>query len=487
MKNTNKTLLTYSLISILFLTTCTWDKSLPDYKGYPEDIGAIMVKKCATSGCHNDISKAAAGGLSLTTWDNLFEGTRDNAAVIPFRPNQSFLMFFINTFADLGQSLSPIMPYNAAPLTKPEVITIRDWIDKGAPDADGFVKFSDNAEFRSKIYIINQGCDIVTVMDRETRLIMRYFDIGSQIGIEAPHKSKISNDGFYYVCFYASNLFQKYSTIDESFVGEVDLGFGSWNTFAITDDSKKAFVVDWNASGSIAVVDLENMVLITTYQGNGLLEWPHGSALKNDSTLYITAQTGNYFYKLDISDIYNPVISQIVLQTGELPATIISYDPHDIHFSPDKSEYAITCQNSNEVRFFNAANDSLIAIVPTGKYAQELEFSSSTDYLFVTCTEDNISFPGTIGSVSVINYKTHSFVKNIYTGYQPHGIEIDDDKGLVYIANRNANLDGPAPHHTTDCGGRNGYLTIIDMNTLTLMPDFKTELSVDPYYISIRD
>ncbi|HIA35660.1 MAG TPA: hypothetical protein EYN89_02730, partial [Flavobacteriales bacterium] len=135
-----------AILTTLGLTTCTWDKSPPDYKGYPENIGAIMLTKCATPGCHNDISKDAAGGLSLTSWDKLFEGTVDNAAVVPYRPDQSFLMFFINTYADLGQTLTPVMPYNAPPLTKQEVIDIQDWISNGAPDKDGFVKFSDNAE-----------------------------------------------------------------------------------------------------------------------------------------------------------------------------------------------------------------------------------------------------------------------------------------------------------------------------------------------------
>ena len=82
-----------AILTTLGLTTCTWDKSPPDYKGYPENIGAIMLTKCATPGCHNDISKDAAGGLSLTSWDKLFEGTVDNAAVVPYRPDQSFLMF----------------------------------------------------------------------------------------------------------------------------------------------------------------------------------------------------------------------------------------------------------------------------------------------------------------------------------------------------------------------------------------------------------
>jgi DNA-binding beta-propeller fold protein YncE len=100
--------------------------------------------------------------------------------------------------------------------------------------------------------------------------------------------------------------------------------------------------------------------------------------------------------------------------------------------------------------------------------------------------EDDITFSGNVGSVSVIDYNNFISLKQINTGYQPHGIAVDDYKQQVYVINRNASQNGPAPHHTTDCGGRNGYLTIIDMNTLELVPDYKAELSVDPYYVTIR-
>ena len=32
----------------------------------------------------------------------------------------------------------------------------------------------------------------------------------------------------------------------------------------------------------------------------------------------------------------------------------------------------------------------------------------------------------------------------------------------------NYDTNGPAPHHVSECGGRNGYLTVIDMSTLEL-------------------
>ena len=157
-----------------------------------------------------------------------------------------------------------------------------------------------------------------------------------------------------------------------------------------------------------------------------------------------------------------------------------------MRYIPDKTEYAVTCQESGEVRFFDATTDSLLAVVSTGDFPQEISVSSATPYLFVTCMEDEATFPGTTGSVAVIDYTNHTLVKSIYTGHQPHGLEVDDSENLVYVLNRNATSEGPAPHHVTDCGGRNGYMTIIDMVSLELT-GYKAELSVDPIYMAIRE
>jgi hypothetical protein len=224
--------------------------------GYPPAIGSIMTNLCSTTGCHDEVSKEAAAGLSLETWSKLFVGSRNNAAVVPFSAEQSFLMFFINTYGDLGPSIEPTMPYNANKLSKDNVIMIRDWIEQGAPNIDGEIAFSGDPN-RNKIYIINQGCDNVAVLDYETLMIMRYFNIGASPTIESPHKTKISKDGlYYYVCFYSGDYLEKYSTVDETLVGRANIGYGSWNTFTITSDGKIAFVVYLDASGSIAVVDL---------------------------------------------------------------------------------------------------------------------------------------------------------------------------------------------------------------------------------------
>ncbi|HIA10698.1 MAG TPA: YncE family protein [Flavobacteriales bacterium] len=476
-------------IIVVLCTGCTWDNAIPDgfYQGYPTDIGEIVIGKCAVSGCHNSASYIAAGGLNLSSWDKLFEGTLDNSAVIPYRSDQSFLTFFINSYTDLGPILTPTMPYNGSVLSKEEVLTVIDWVNSGAPNDEGFVKFSDDTQ-RKKWYVTNQGCDLVAVFDQQTSLAMRYIDVGAYASIESPHMVEVSPDGnIWAVCFYIGDVLQVYNTSDDALKGNVVIGSGSWNTLAISPNSKYAFVVNLAADGSVAVVNLETMTLEETYQGFGLLEFPHGSAMDSSgNTLYITSQFGNYINKIDVTNINAPVFEKIVVATGETANGTSLYDPHEICFSPDNANYFVTCQKSNEVRVFDPANDSLIAVIPVGKFPQEITFSSVYDYAYVSCMEDDITFPGTIGSVSVLNYKTFTHVKSIYTGYQPHGIAADDNKMQVYVINRNANLSGPAPHHTTECGGRNGYVTIIDMNTLELVDGYKAELSVDPYFVSIR-
>ncbi len=156
--------------------------------------------------------------------------------------------------------------------------------------------------------------------------------------------------------------------------------------------------------------------------------------------------------------------------------------------------YFLTCQGTAEVRAYQTGSGVLLKTFSVGAMPSEMAFSTSpaTPYLFVTCTEDTTHF-STRGTVAIINYADLSIAPQfIYTGHQPHGIEVDDAKKLVYVANRNATNDGPAPHHSSACGGRIGYMTFIDLNTLNMIPAAngngikKVEMSVDPYSVSIR-
>ena len=479
--------LTSVFLLLALLSTCRVDDPVLNIpaSAYPATIGKIMLTRCAVTGCHNSQSKDAAAGLDLSSWNTMFAGDRNgNVVTIPFAHRFSTTFLFCNTYADLGvNTIKPTMPLNGIPLSHIEMVTLRAWIDAGAPDKNGFVMFSDNPN-RKKFYVVNQGCDVVTVFDTQSLLPMRFISIGQGDSRDSPHMIRLSPDGMYwYVSFLNYPYLQRFRTADDQFAGQVYIGIDSYNTFTISNDSKTAYAVGFD-KGMITRVNLGSMSLLDTiYSGVSSL---HGSRLSPDnSALYVTPTYGNYLFRFNPADL--TTFTRIPIDGGKVVNQASSLDPHDILFSDDGSRYFVTCQTSNQVAVMNAANDSLLKFITVGTKPQELSYSASHHTLFVSCMEDVSTFPGGFnrGSVYAIDMQTYT-ITPIDAGYQPHGLVVDEASGRVYVANRNANPSGPAPHHTTDCGGRNGYLTVIDMNTLSLVADKKIELASDPYSVALR-
>ena len=469
-------------IIVLISVTCKKDPQIPTFGDFPPGVNEIFSSKCATSGCHNSSSYLGAADLDLSSYASLFRGSNNGSPVIPYRSDFSSLCYFINTYSEFGPSNNPTMPLYANPLSKAEVKTIKDWIDNGAPDINGNVMWSDNPN-RKKYYVLNQGCDVVTVFDAETQLPIRYITVGNVPNIaESPHMLKVSPDGqYWYVIFVANNILQKYRTSDDSFVGEVSLGaYQSWNTIVISNDSKKAYCVSWQASSRLAIIDLEHMKL---HYNLGVVNFrnAHGFALnKTNDTIYITRQTGNYIYKIDTA--FNTGFQEISLN-GLTPNQTSSLDPHEIIFSPDGTKYFVSCQASNQVRVMRTAGDSLLQIINTGQYPLEFAKSVSKNKLYVTCQNEPGLNPNSKGCINAIDMTTYQSTKYM-VGYEPHGIAIDETNGFVIVASRNTGVTGPVPHHTGVCG-RNGFVNYFNINTMQLLSK-KTEVAADPYSVSIR-
>lgn len=470
------------IVSFFGLLACTKDSSPPVFGDYPTEIGKIFHYKCATAGCHNATSYQAAAGLDLSSYQALFRGSVNGSPVIPYSSQFSSLCYFINTYNDLGPINIPTMPLNGTALSKNEVKLIKDWIDNGAPDIEGNVMWADNPS-RKKYYVLNQGCDVVTVFDAKTQLPMRYVSVGNNPGaIESPHMIKLSPDGqYWYVVFVANTIIQKYRTSDDSFVAETSLGaWQNWNTMAISNDGKRAYCVSWQASSRLAVVDLEHMSLLHNIGGGNFTD-AHGIALNNtNDTLYITRQTGNYIYRIDTA-LNN--IDEIAIDGSGIPNQTSSLDPHEITFSPDGSTYFVTCQTSNEVRVMNTADNSLLQVINTGVYPLEMVKSVSKNKLYVTCNNDPNPNPKILGSVTVIDMTTY-LSNNYKVGYQPHGIGLDETNGYLIVASRNFITSGPAPHHTGICG-RNGFINYFKLSNMELL-NKKTEVASDPYSVAVK-
>ncbi|WP_136644743.1 c-type cytochrome domain-containing protein [Tabrizicola sp. YIM 78059] len=95
------------------------------------DVQPIFLKACIK--CHSDNSKLGAPpeGLRLDSLENVLKGGH-RLAVLPGNPEMSEIWRRVTGLA------TPRMPFDGPPwLPDEDIRLIRDWIEQGAPDADG--------------------------------------------------------------------------------------------------------------------------------------------------------------------------------------------------------------------------------------------------------------------------------------------------------------------------------------------------------------
>lgn len=449
---------------------------------YPEAIRSIMLNKCATAGCHNAASYKAAGGLRLDSWEHLFEGGNNGTVIVPYNADNSSLLYFVNTNADLGTTAEPTMPYNSDALSKEEYLAIRDWVNNGAPDVNGNIPFASNPGGRQKIYTVQQGCDLVAVIDAQSNVVMRYIRVGVDYGTENPNHIVMSPDGDYaYVSFWNANLIQKIDTRTDSVIATVSTPRGFQKAIALNKDGSKLIACNWYTQDLI-LIDAATMQVEQNYGQD--LRFLSGFAARAQGGFYAVSQFGNTLYKIDGNGTYSTIsIDGLppVQQTG-----LGTPDPFRIATSPDDSKYFITCTNTDELRILDAQTDQTIKTIKVGHNPQEIAVSKSQPYLFVSCMNDTLGALE-VGSVYVINYNTLEVVKKITAKFfQPYGVSVDDRNGLLFVFSRNEDKNGPPPHHSSPCEGRNGFYQVFDINTLERATNKRFEVTVDPYSSTTR-
>jgi YVTN family beta-propeller protein len=382
------------------------------------------------------------------------------------------------------------MPYNQTPLSRDEYLTLRNWIARGAPDKNGRLPFSEDADSRQKIYIANQANDMISVVDAARKVVMRNIPVGAQAAIESPHCVRVSSDGRYaYVCFLGGDYIQKIDTKSDQVVQQVQISNGSsqWNVLLLSSDGTRLLASDL-ARGWMRLINTANMQIVGSVGSDALpsspFKSPHGMAARPAfDTIYMTGQYGNTVFKFTPDFRYWKYIS---IDGNPVNYNVGTRDPHEILLTPDGGKYFLTCEASAEVRVMDAHADTLMAVFPVPAKPQELAISQKKPYIFVTCMEATSTLSGAKGAVIVINYQTMQIVKTIYGPFwQPHGIAVDDVAGTFYVVS--PNIGGPfSGHNHTNSSGKTGWYSVYDINTLELANDRQYELLSQPYSADSR-
>jgi len=474
-----------------------------DTSNYPDSIASILVNKCAIAGCHNPASYQNASGLELDTWAHLFNGNNFGTVVVAYSTAYSSLLPEINPDSTLGPTVDD-PPHNTL-LTNAQYVTLSNWIKKGSPDINGNIPFASNPDTRQKIYLTNQGCNLVAVIDAQSKQVMRYIPVGDANN-QTPHDITISSDGAYaYVPLYDGNMVQKIDTRTDAIVSTAYLNsytpggsYGQWSIVTLSPQDTALMVSGFLQTGSIATIntaamqlDPKKSIVPTTSGAGSIMPWPHGLANNPTfDTFFAALQYGNAVFKFGFAPRfwykYVSVNGQPIVLTNSSDST--NPNPHQIEMSPDNSRYFVSCQQTGMVSVIDAHTDSLIAQIPVGFYPQEMTVSTSKNYLLVACMEDaNNPNYQMIGSVYVIDYNSLNVVARIYGNfYEPHDLAVDEIDGLIFIASRNASVGGIPSHHSTVCGGNAGFYNVYNLNTLQPADNKRYEVTRDAYAIAQR-
>lgn len=493
----NKSGIVLALVgSVLAFQACRHQISVPrevilDDGNFPPEINRIVMLHCTTGptggGCHNAIGAPNAAGFRMDTWAHAFEGSNHGSVIIPYDTLNSPLLFYISPDSALGPMALPGMPYTGTnfsktPLTPEEYKTMRNWVALGAPDKNGNIAFGSNPETRQKIYLTEQGSDVLTVIDAVSHLVMRSISIGMTPAMEGAHCVRVSEDGRYaYLAFLQGDYIQKVDTRTDQVVGSVKISNGdaSWNVLHVSPDGSKVLVSDF-LGGKLTFINTETMEVTKSIPTS--IPNLHGIASNRGfDTFFVTAQYGNTVFKLYPNSRYKLVSIDSALSTFAHQIR----DPHEILMAPDYSKYFLTCEASNEIRVMDPTADTLIAVIPVPQKPQEMSISKVQPYLFVSCMEANSTTAGAYGAVAVINYETLQLVKIIYGDFwQPHGLSVDDQNGLLYVSS--TNQTGPSEGHNHTSGGKHGWYNIYSLKTLEPINTRQYETLVLPYSADTR-
>lgn len=463
----------FSLLFIFcFLVTTGCSHDIIDYASveqisYSQHLQPIFKKNCLSSGCHN--SQNPANGLDLTSWESLIRGSDYGAVIISGHAEHSHLVEHLEGEAE------PRMPLNRNPLPEEQIAFIARWVEEGARNDAGQRPYEN---LTKKVYVSNQGDDLISVISTEHNIVTRLLEVGDSPALDVPHNLFIDpQQRFLYTSLIGSGEIWKFDTMTDTFVGKAPAGNASANV-VVSPDGSKAYVTNWditNPNGR-AVQVIATATLTKLQQINVGLA-PHGISFSHDGKLiYVTNYFSDSISILNAAD--NTEIARVLLAPEVNPVRSSKYQPLQVALTPDDKFAYVTCYASEEVRVIDTAAKNVVATIRVGKSPFLLEVTPNGQLVYVANQQSN--------NISVIRVADNRVIATIESPAlaNPHGIAFTRDGRYAYVTNEN--LSGNYnPHHPTEHGGNPGNVLVIDTATNQVVKIIEVE--VDPTGIAVLE
>lgn len=489
-----------ALSTCIFLFSCKQTPPVVEDNSphLPPQVAKIITTKCANETCHNQDNDP---NLNLTTWKHIFEGSKNvGAVVVPYNHDWSHLFQHINTFSDLGLTVTEDdrMPQPPLPaLSREEVETMKAWILDGAKsDIGEYFWANQEANSGNKLFSLCSGSDLIAVVDIPSNKIMRYITVGIDPNKgESPHYVVLSPDKqYFYVSLIDGTAIEKYRTDNYTKVGRVAVSDNP-SIIVLNATGTRLLVTHWNDEVSLPKITLVNTETMTKLQEiTDDIPLAHGLAVSPDFRYaYVAPNGGNFFTKFTLASDGNSFVNSDTypLEPNEpVPGSSSKYYAYQSLLIPEKNQLFISCRNSHEVRVFNTLDNSFIKKIPVDSLPRLMVYDAESKRIFVcTAKGKNTAAQGSIrGSVSVIDAENLTFVQNIYNlGHRPHGIGIDHKTHRLYVSSENTGGIDPPHHPIPGITSPPGKFNVVDMNTLQAIKSMETDLASFPSSLGISE
>ena len=428
---------------------------------FSTDIKPIFDRNCNSSDCHGGTPHGFGGGLNLTSYKGLFEGSRYGTVVVSGSPFMSHLVQSVNqTDTNISPISSAIMPVGRDLLSAADIQTIVNWIRDGARDDDGSLPFT-KPEPASKLFFSSQSVDLVGIIDPALGLITRYVSVGNPLPLtsppQAPHYVQIDDAGqYYYVTLITANLLRKYDASTNQLVGQVHVGTSPAHV-VITHNGTKAYVTNFDLTvGRVIAVNTATMTVLDTIRSAPFMKGTHGARLSHDGQYLYIGNNGTDLVTV-VSTANDSVITEIPVAGDVPPFGSFIYKPYQIAVRGDDRFIYVTLNGRGLVSVIERNGDQFTVrdTIPVGVKPLQCEVTPDQRYLYV-CNQGS-------GTVSVIDAQSNSFLTTVSdVGKQPHGVDVSDNSRTVYVTCENQVGSDP-PHHPVVGSKVPGYVVFIDV------------------------